>query len=162
MGCFEETPIDQRDIAGGKKMLNNLNLCVLAASLRGCETLIKHHASMTHSCLPREDRLASGITDGLVRMSVGVENVEDIIADLEQTFDRLVQILYIKFIYFHFSLFSFIIVSSSFAFHFITVHRVLFGCISPGIASDRLISIPFALPRVPHIAFHHIEIRLSL
>jgi methionine-gamma-lyase len=77
-------------LAGGKKMLNNLNLCVLAVSLGGCETLIQHPASMTHSCLPHEDRLAAGITDGLVRMSVGVESVEDIIAYLEQALNRLV------------------------------------------------------------------------
>jgi methionine-gamma-lyase len=77
-------------LTGGKKMLNNLNLCVLAVSLGGCETLIQHPASMTHSCVPHEDRLTAGITDGLVRMSVGVENVEDIIADLEQALDRLV------------------------------------------------------------------------
>jgi methionine-gamma-lyase len=74
---------------GGRKMLNNLKVCVLAVSLGGCETLIQHPASMTHACVPSEDRIAAGITDGLVRMSVGLEDVEDIIADLKQALDRL-------------------------------------------------------------------------
>jgi methionine-gamma-lyase len=75
---------------GGRKMLNNLKICVLAVSLGGCETLIQHPASMTHACVPSEDRVAAGITDGLVRMSVGLEDVDDIIADLKQALDRLV------------------------------------------------------------------------
>lgn len=68
----------------GKTLLNNLKLCSLAVSLGDTETLIQHPASMTHSPYTREERLAAGITDGLVRLSVGLENVEDIIADLEE------------------------------------------------------------------------------
>ena len=68
----------------GKALLNNVELCALAVSLGDTETLIQHPASMTHSPYTREERLAAGITDGLVRLSVGLENVEDIIADLEQ------------------------------------------------------------------------------
>ena len=68
----------------GKALLNNVELCALAVSLGDTETLIQHPASMTHSPYTREERLAAGITDGLVRLSVGLEDVEDIIADLEQ------------------------------------------------------------------------------
>jgi len=67
----------------GKKMMNNVHLALLAVSLGGIETLIQHPASMTHSKLSPEAREIAGITDGLVRLSVGIENVEDIIADLE-------------------------------------------------------------------------------
>lgn len=68
----------------GKKLLNSLDLCTLAVSLGDTETLIQHPASMTHSPYTQEERLDAGITDGLVRLSVGIENSEDIIADLEQ------------------------------------------------------------------------------
>ena len=68
----------------GKALLNNVELCALAVSLGDTETLIQHPASMTDSPYTREERLAAGITDGLVRLSVGLEDVEDIIADLEQ------------------------------------------------------------------------------
>ena len=68
----------------GKTLLNNLKLCSLAVSLGDTETLIQHPASMTHSPYTKEEREAAGITDGLVRLSVGLENIEDIIADLEQ------------------------------------------------------------------------------
>lgn len=67
----------------GKKLLNSLELSSLAVSLGDTETLIQHPASMTHSPYTREERLEASITDGLVRLSVGIENVEDIIADLE-------------------------------------------------------------------------------
>lgn len=71
-------------LEAGKVLMNNLNLCALAVSLGDTETLIQHPASMTHSPYTKEEREAAGITDGLVRLSVGIENVEDIIADLEQ------------------------------------------------------------------------------
>lgn len=67
----------------GKTLLNNVKMAVLAVSLGDAETLIQHPASMTHSPYTKEERLAAGITDGLVRLSVGLENIEDIIADLE-------------------------------------------------------------------------------
>ncbi len=76
-------------IEGGIKLLNNLQLCTLAVSLGDTETLIQHPASMTHSPYTREERLAAGISDGLVRISVGLENVEDIIGDLKQGLDTL-------------------------------------------------------------------------
>ena len=73
----------------GKILLNNLKLCSLAVSLGDTESLIQHPASMTHSPYTKEEREAAGITDGLVRLSVGLENVEDIIADLEQGLEKI-------------------------------------------------------------------------
>jgi methionine-gamma-lyase len=67
-----------------KKLMNNLKLCTLATSLGGVETLIQHPASMTNASTPREERLQAGITDGLIRLSVGIENADDLIADFEQ------------------------------------------------------------------------------
>ncbi len=69
---------------GGTLFINSLKLCTSAVSLGTCDTLISHPASTTHAGVPREARLASGITDGLIRMSVGIENIEDIIQDIEQ------------------------------------------------------------------------------
>lgn len=67
----------------GKKMMDNVHLALLAVSLGGIETLIQHPASMTHSKLSPEARETAGITDGLVRLSIGIENIEDIIADID-------------------------------------------------------------------------------
>jgi methionine-gamma-lyase len=71
-------------LEAGKRLMNNVRLAALAVSLGGVETLIEHPASMTHAGLPREERLQAGITDGLVRYSVGIEDPEDLLADLEQ------------------------------------------------------------------------------
>ncbi|RDY23474.1 methionine gamma-lyase [Romboutsia maritimum] len=76
-------------LEAGKKFLNSLELCVLAVSLGDCETLIQHPASMTHSPYTPEERAEAGITEGLIRISVGLEDAEDIIADLKQGLDRL-------------------------------------------------------------------------
>ena len=59
-------------------------MCVRAVSLGTVDTLISHPATMSHAGVPREDRLRFGISDGLIRMSVGIENVEDILNDLDQ------------------------------------------------------------------------------
>ena len=67
----------------GKRLMNHVKLCGLAESLGSVETMITHPASMTHADVPPEDRRRRGLTDGLVRLSVGVEDVEDIILDLE-------------------------------------------------------------------------------
>ena len=66
----------------GKKFINRLQFCIHAVSLGTCDTLVSHPASTTHVGVDRELRIKSGITDGLIRLSVGIENVEDIIADL--------------------------------------------------------------------------------
>jgi cystathionine beta-lyase/cystathionine gamma-synthase len=76
-------------IANAKAVLKSVRLCSLAESLGGVETLISHPASMTHASVPPEDRARIGITDGLVRISVGIEDVEDLIADLEQALAKI-------------------------------------------------------------------------
>jgi len=68
----------------GKQLMNNVQLCGLAESLGSVETMITHPASMTHAEVPPEDRRRRGLTDGLVRLSVGIEDVEDITEDLEK------------------------------------------------------------------------------
>lgn len=71
-------------LANAKKVLESVKLCTLGESLGGVETLISHPATMTHASVPAETRDKLGITDGLVRISVGIEDVEDIIGDLDQ------------------------------------------------------------------------------
>lgn len=73
----------------GKTLLNNVKLCALAVSLGDTETLIQHPASMTHSAYSKEELKEAGIPEGLVRLSVGLENVEDIIEDLEQALNQV-------------------------------------------------------------------------
>ncbi|MEO6134654.1 MAG: aminotransferase class I/II-fold pyridoxal phosphate-dependent enzyme [Ginsengibacter sp.] len=71
-------------LESGKKFIDKLNMCVRAVSLGTCDTLLSHPASMTHYGVPKADREKYGISDGLIRMSVGIENIEDILNDLEQ------------------------------------------------------------------------------
>ena len=71
-------------LSNAKKMLKKVRVCSLAESLGGVETLISHPATMTHAALGEKGRREIGITDGLVRISVGIENVEDIVDDLDQ------------------------------------------------------------------------------
>ncbi len=71
-------------LEGGKKFINKLQICVRAVSLGTCDTLLSHPASMTHYGVPQAQREKYGISDGLIRMSVGIENIEDIIHDVEQ------------------------------------------------------------------------------
>ena len=73
----------------GQVLMNSVKLCQLAVSLGGVESLIQHPASMTHYSMGKEARLAGGITEGLVRLSVGIENVNDIIADLEKGLEKV-------------------------------------------------------------------------
>ncbi len=74
-------------IPAGKHLMNNVELCFLAESLGAVETMITHPATMTHAEVPSEERYARGLTDGLVRLSVGIEDKEDIISDLSQALD---------------------------------------------------------------------------
>ena len=74
-------------IEAGKKLMNNVSLCALAVSLGDTETLIQHPATMTHSPYTPEERQLYGISDGLVRLSIGLEDPEDIIADLQAVLD---------------------------------------------------------------------------
>jgi cystathionine beta-lyase/cystathionine gamma-synthase len=78
---------DLGSFANAKKFLDRVRLCSLGESLGGVETLISHPESMTHASVPVETRTRLGITPGLVRISVGIEDVEDLIADLENAFD---------------------------------------------------------------------------
>ncbi len=71
-------------LVAGKSFIDKLQMCVRAVSLGTVDTLLSHPASMTHFSVPREERLKFGITDGLIRLSVGIENVADILADFEQ------------------------------------------------------------------------------
>jgi cystathionine beta-lyase/cystathionine gamma-synthase len=71
-------------LANANRMLRKVRICSLGESLGGVETLISHPATMTHAAIGEKGRKAIGLTDGMVRISVGIENVEDIIADLEQ------------------------------------------------------------------------------
>jgi cystathionine beta-lyase/cystathionine gamma-synthase len=66
------------------EVLKRVRVCTLGESLGGVETLISHPATMTHAALGEEGRRKIGITDGMVRISVGIEDVEDLLADLEQ------------------------------------------------------------------------------
>ena len=74
---------DLGSMEAARKLLDHVKLCSLAESLGGVETLISHPATMTHASIPPDVRQRTGITDGLVRISVGIEDVEDLIADLD-------------------------------------------------------------------------------
>lgn len=76
-------------LEAGRRLINAVKLCTRAVSLGGVETLIEHPASMTHAGVPEEERKKAGITDDLVRLSVGCEAVEDLIADIEQALAEL-------------------------------------------------------------------------
>ena len=75
-------------IPAGKTLMNSVKLCSLAESLGAVETMITHPATMTHVDVPEEDRHARGLTDGLVRISVGIEDVDDIIDDLKHALEK--------------------------------------------------------------------------
>src|SRR4029077_10528307 len=80
---------DLGSLEAAKKLLNHVRICSLAESLGGVETLISHPALMTHASVPPEIQKQIGITQGLVRLSVGIEDVEDLIADLDQALARV-------------------------------------------------------------------------
>lgn len=77
------------DVAVAKKLMESVALFSLAESLGGVESLINHPASMTHASIPREERIQNGLTDSLIRLSVGVEDVDDLIEDLERALSRI-------------------------------------------------------------------------
>lgn len=76
-------------LEAGKKLMDNVHLALLAVSLGGVETLIQHPASMTHAAVSKENKLKAGITDDLVRFSVGIEDVNDIINDLKHALEHV-------------------------------------------------------------------------
>lgn len=75
--------------SSGENFMNSVELCQLAVSLGGVESLVQHPASMTHASMGKEAREEAGITDGLVRLSVGIEFVDDIISDLQQALEKM-------------------------------------------------------------------------
>jgi methionine-gamma-lyase len=85
MLCFEL----KGGLEAGRRLMNSVSLCTLSVSLGSTDTLIQHPASMTHAVMPREMRIKTGITDGLVRISVGIEDAKDIIADLDQALEKV-------------------------------------------------------------------------
>jgi cystathionine beta-lyase/cystathionine gamma-synthase len=80
---------DLGSLEAARRLLNNVKLCSLAESLGGVETLISHPALMTHASVPPDVRQQIGITDGLVRISVGIEDAEDLIADLSHALSKV-------------------------------------------------------------------------
>ena len=78
--------LDLGTVEAGKSFVNNVKLCALATSLGGVETIVQHSSSMTHATVSPEDRRNAGISDGLIRLSVGIENIDDIRLDV---FDAL-------------------------------------------------------------------------
>ena len=79
------------NLAGGSAFINRMKLFSIAVSLGDAESLIQHPASMTHSPYTEEERREAGISDSLIRISAGLENVEDLIADLKQSLDQMEQ-----------------------------------------------------------------------
>ncbi len=84
MVCFEV----KGGMNSGLSLISNVKLNKMAVSLGGYSSTITHPASMTHNLLPREEREKGGITDGMLRLSVGIEEVEDIQADLENALNQ--------------------------------------------------------------------------
>jgi cystathionine beta-lyase/cystathionine gamma-synthase len=80
---------DLGSLEAARRLLNNVKLCSLAESLGGVETLISHPALMTHASVPPDVRQQIGITDGLVRISVGIEDAEDLVADLNHALSKV-------------------------------------------------------------------------
>jgi methionine-gamma-lyase len=74
---------------GGKQVMENVKVATLAVSLGSIDSLIQHPASMTHACMSPEERLAGGVTDGLIRLSVGVEDYDDLLWGMEQGLDAI-------------------------------------------------------------------------
>ena len=83
-GAMFSFQLKDGSIEAAHKVLSGTNLFLLAESLGGVESLIGHPASMTHASIPREERLKVGLTDSLIRISVGIEDADDLIEDLDQ------------------------------------------------------------------------------
>ena len=81
--------LDVGTVDAGRSLVDNVKLCTIATSLGGVETILQHSASMTHAAIAPEERQKAGISDGLIRLSVGIEDVNELIADLTQALDKL-------------------------------------------------------------------------
>ena len=73
----------------GKIFSNSVELCTLATSLGGVETIVQHSASMTHAAIPADERARVGVTDGLIRLSVGIEDIDDLKADIANALSKI-------------------------------------------------------------------------
>ena len=82
--CTSITGTETGSLANAKRLLKRVCICTMGESLGGVESLISHPATMTHAAIGEKGRKAIGLTDGMVRISVGIEDVQDLIADLEQ------------------------------------------------------------------------------
>src|SRR5690606_1763550 len=85
MVCFEV----KGGVEAGKRLMDAIDLWTLAENLGAVESLITHPVTMTHAAVPREERIAAGITDGLVRLSVGMEDAEDLIDALDRALEKV-------------------------------------------------------------------------
>ena len=81
--------LKQNKMSTAKKVMSGTKLFALAESLGGVESLIGHPASMTHASIPKADRMKIGLTDSLIRLSVGVEDADDLVEDLGKALDRI-------------------------------------------------------------------------
>jgi methionine-gamma-lyase len=88
-GALISFEVADGSIAASRRLLDHVEVPALAVSLGGVESLIQHPASMTHATVPHEERLAAGITDGLIRLAVGCENAEDLERDLARALDQV-------------------------------------------------------------------------
>ena len=84
-GAMVSFDMKDNSLENANKVMSSTELFTLAESLGGVESLIGHPASMTHASIPREERLKVGLTDSLIRLSIGVEDVDDLIEDLEKS-----------------------------------------------------------------------------
>jgi cystathionine beta-lyase/cystathionine gamma-synthase len=75
---------DLGNLEAGRSFVNSVKLCTLATSLGGVESIVQHSASMTHAAIPPAERVKAGITDGLIRFSVGIEDLNDIWQDVSE------------------------------------------------------------------------------
>jgi methionine-gamma-lyase len=80
---------DLETVEAGKAFVNNVRLCTMATSLGGVETIVQHSASMTHAVIPRDERIKAGVTDGLIRLSVGIENIDDLMEDITRALEKI-------------------------------------------------------------------------
>jgi len=85
----EVTVITFEDFSDAKKIITSTKIFSLAESLGGVESLCGHPATMTHAAIPRKEREKSGVVDGLIRLSVGIEGIEDLIKDLNQALEKI-------------------------------------------------------------------------
>ena len=77
------------DLEGAKRVTNSLRIPIKAVSLGGVESLVVHPASTTHAVVPREEREKTSLFDNLIRLSVGIEDADDLIKDLQQALDKI-------------------------------------------------------------------------